>query len=138
MALFQFEYFRCEIPEAQWLFSHENKTPEEFRADCHQALNDVGEKYINSNAIKGAVSGYYWFEEAVKMLQEWGYKLLDIPRCRLWLPAIFCEYDEDQCAAISQDLFRKAVEKQYELDLAYYGEDAKIEPPSWMKGDRNG
>ena len=136
MALFQFEYFSGETPQAQWLFYHESRSAEEFRADCRRALNDVGDEYIDSRTgLDNPVCGYDWFKEAVKKLHEWGYVLVNVPKCRLWLPSIIYEYTKDQCSAISQRLFRKAVEKHYEFELAYYGEEVGIKPPSWIKGE---
>ena len=55
-----------------WLFENNDKTQEEFDADCKRAIRECGEEYLKSE--ESWIGAPDWIEYASNKLLEYGYK----------------------------------------------------------------
>lgn len=112
---------------ADYLFEHDSKTEEQFKADCIKAIREVGEKYLNEE--KGWVSAPNWIEAAAKKMADYGYKPIDpitwyhfgsdiIGNCMYDDNAPISDEDEEWKEIVGDILFKRALEKNLVVKIS--------------------
>lgn len=107
-----------EMGYSCWLFSHESKDPEEFKADCHKAILSVGDTVIANESFSVSVDD--WLKAIVPVLESWGYKQIRPTVVSFSTELLNC-VDEDSKwrDVIGEVLYEKAVKSSFERVVAY-------------------
>jgi hypothetical protein len=106
------------------LFSHPDKTEEQFREDCKRALIEVGDSYMD-NQVESWVTLFDWVSIASKKLEEYGYTKINPITFSLWGNYII-EEDRDEFGIlkdiVGERLISKAVSKNKIIQEKVYKE----------------
>lgn len=118
-----------------YLFEHDDKTEEQFKADCIKAIRAVGEKYLSDE--NGWISAPDWIEIAAKKMIDYGYRPVNPITWSHFGSDIIgdFEYDEDYRLRITPiskgdekwkeivggDLFKKSLEKNFVVEKNLHG-----------------
>ena len=94
------------------LFSHPNKTEEEFRGDCKKALIEVGDTYMDNE--ESWITLFDWISLASVKMEEYGYTIIKPITFSLWGNYII-EAGQDEAEILEEvvgsRLLQKAIDK---------------------------
>lgn len=109
------------------LFSHPDKTEEQFREDCKKALIEVGDNYMDQE--EGWVTLYEWISFASKKMEEYGYISIYPITFSLWGNYIVEEDDEASKLkeVVGDRLVQRAIKRNKEIEENNFKE-CGIEP----------
>ena len=123
MKIYELAWMWYEGYEPHLFTSDEDKTEEEWKRDCVEAIKKVGDKYIENE--DGWVSMPSWVEEACKELEKMGYKRIEPVRYSVWGGYIINDTSEDVKKIIGEKLFNKAFEKNKRFEKKMFEEIEK-------------
>ena len=131
--------------EQHWLFSHDNKTREEFKVDCDELIVKYGAKYID-NAGDRWVGTNRWVEYITGQLPTLGYIPIDPIGINYEGTLIIRDYDRDDewAKLVGEVLLDKAVKHNFMYSLGndseiyiinntYHVRDCRVLLNSWRK-----